>query len=282
MLKGSVALLANSQAKMLGVTAGISVFLEKLSLQVSELATGLGVAGARPEIVSVIVTLIVLALAALAAMSVMTSIAKRIFGMGKGKRLGFRLYQSHLQEVQNLAVDLTVHAPDSDTKNYVKASIVSQIEYAVRTRNKAKRLSRKDDALASAFAHYIDSLKSIVDFFDNPKNQLGEGETLAIEKSAPALHNLLFALGHFDKGRKTRRDSRKLVALTEDVSESALNWRQSGFAEMRKDRPDVVNRIQNVNLDSVETKPQHKITRRDRRKLSPMDEPGKVFNTDRR
>jgi hypothetical protein len=139
MLKSSVALLASSQAKFLGVSAGISVFLEKLSLQVSDLATGLGLAGARPEIVSALITLIALALGTLAAVSVTMSIGKRIFGVGKGKRLGLQLYQSHLQEVQNLAMDLTAHAPDSDTKNYVKASIVSQIEYAVRTRNKAKR-----------------------------------------------------------------------------------------------------------------------------------------------
>lgn len=91
----------------------------------------------------------------------------------------------------------------------------------------------------------------------------------ALAESTEAVFQLCSAFGAEEGGRKIKKERKKIRIAASEIDHQLSRVVLEAPEPQKKSRPDVIARAQG--------KSKKRMSRRDRRKLGPEDEPGKIF-----
>ncbi|TNE58278.1 MAG: hypothetical protein EP340_05840 [Alphaproteobacteria bacterium] len=279
MLNAIFAALAGSQTKMMGVIGGISLLINQFRHQLSVWVSGILGQTVRPEIIDVVLSLLTLAMLITVFVAFVLFVMKKIARAGKANRLAGRFAEAHMGAVSAMA-DAAESGELATSLRSVLSDLVHEVEVL---QKKSKRLRARNSSLEEAYANYVHQLTVFSAATGGARisdDQPLEANLAGLTESA---FSLLEALGYSQKSRKFRKHKKSMRVRSAEIDHalrSAIGSLQSEMpakapsspseiSEEKEAPPNVIERTQKARAGK-------RMSRHERRKLSPWDQPGKV------
>ncbi|TNE42575.1 MAG: hypothetical protein EP347_00770 [Alphaproteobacteria bacterium] len=279
MLNAIVAALAGSQSKMMGVIGGISVLINQFRHQLSIWVSHLLGQSVRPEILDVVFSLLALAVLITVAVAFFLYLIKRIARVGKSTRLGARFASAHMEAVAAMAKA----AANGDLASGLRSELSDLVHEVETLQKKSKRLRAHNAELEAAFNDYVHLLTVFSAATGGARISNDAPLEADLAGLTEAAFNLTSAFGYAQKNRKLRRQKNATRIKSAEIDHALRGLSSQVPAEppaqsrpqAKQDRtkpqatPDVIVRTQKARAGK-------RMSRRERRKLSPWDQPEQV------